>query len=100
MRRGVWWATFHRLQRVGGNLVMPCVKDRKRKASQGWLRTSRRKTKDTEDCAGQGGAARWLLCLWEAEGVEEWKRQSEWEARLGKEDKRFWTLIDHFNFAK
>ena len=33
--RKVWWATVHRLQRVGHNLVMPCVKDRKRKVSQG-----------------------------------------------------------------
>ena len=40
--RRVWWATVHRLQRVGCNFVMPCVKDRKRKASQGWLRTCKR----------------------------------------------------------
>ena len=52
MHRRVWWATVHRLQRVGRNLVMPCVKDRKRKArkrkaSQGWLRTRRRKKTKT-----------------------------------------------------
>lgn len=77
--------TVHRLQRVVRNLVMPCVKDRKRKASQGWLRTSRRKTKDTEDCAGQGGAVRWLLCIWKVKCAEEWKRMGSQAGKRGQE---------------
>ena len=53
------------------------------------MQEEKKKTKKKpEDCAGQGGAVRWLLCSWKVEcgGIE---RQSDWEARLGKEDKKF-----------
>ena len=77
---------------------MPCVKDRKRKASQGWLRTSRRKTKDTRLCRAGWSSEVAIVPLGSGGcgGMEETVRLGSQAGKRGQEI----LNTDHFNFAK